>query len=328
MRAIVQRRYGSSEVLGVEEVDKPEVTDGSVLIRVHAASVNPLDWHRMTGLPYVARIESGLLAPKRPGLGRDVSGRVEAVGQGVTEFTVGEAVFGGASGSFAEYALGSEKVLAPKPENLTFEEAAAVPVAALTALQGLRDHGNLQAGQSVLVNGASGGVGTFAIQIAKILGADVTGVCSAPNVEMVRSLGADHVIDYTSEDFTASDRRYDVFLDNIGNRSASACRQVLVPTGTYVIVGGPKTGKLFGPVTRMMGAMAYFKAGSQTGTFFISRENREDLMVLHGMLSSNQLKPVIGRRFGLTEVPQALDHLGTGHTRGKSVVTIATEGEV
>ena len=243
MKATVYHKYGSPDVLELQEVAKPIVTDGDVLVRVHAASANPYDWHFMRGTPYVMRMQSGLLSPKASRLGADVAGYVEAVGRNVTQFQPGDDVFGVCKGSFAEYACAPEDCFARKPEDMTFERAATVPLAGFTALQGLRDAGQLKKGQSVLINGASGGVGTFAVQIAKSFGAEVTGVCSTRNVDMVRSIGADHVIDYTREDFARDGRRYELMFDMVGNRSLSACRRVLAPKGTYVLVGSFDDGR-------------------------------------------------------------------------------------
>ncbi len=249
MKAAVRDRYGSPDVVELREVEKPVATNDEVLVRVRAASLNLADWYEVTGRPYVGRTQMGLRKPKTNRLGVDYAGTVEAVGRDVTEFRPGDEVFGGRNGAYAEYICArEERAIVPKPANVTFEQAAAVPVAALTALQGLRDKGQVQHGQTVLINGASGGVGTFAVQIAKALGAQVTGVCSTRNVDLVRSLGADHVIDYTREDFTRSNRRYDLMLDVAGSRSWSACRRVLSPQATLVIVGGTKTNRLFGPL--------------------------------------------------------------------------------
>lgn len=248
MKAVRYHKYGSPDVLRCEEVEKPAPGDDEVLIRVRAASVNPLDWHFMRGLPYMVRMVAGLGKPKDPRLGVDVAGQVEAVGKNVTQFKPGAAVFGSCRGTFAEYACTTESALATKPDNVTFEQAAAVPVAAFTALQGLRDEGKIQPGHRVLINGASGGVGTLAVQIAKWIGADVTGVCSTRNVEMVRSLGADQVIDYSREDFTKSGNRYDIFFDGVGNHSLSACRRVLNPNGVYVPFGGEADRWMIGPL--------------------------------------------------------------------------------
>jgi len=281
MKAIVQDKYGSPDVLELREIDKPEVGDDDVLVRVHAASVNPADCYAMTGTPYVARTQMGLRKPKsnRPGL--DLAGVVEAVGGNVTRFTPGDEVFGGGTGTLAEYVcLAEDRALVLKPANLSFEQAAAVPVAALTALQGLRDRGQIQPGQKVLINGASGGVGTFAVQIAKSFGAEVTGVCSTRNVNMVGSLGADQVIDYTREDFTWSERRYDLMLDVAGSRSWSESRRVLNPQATLVIVGAPKGNRLIGPLSHIVKVRLASLRASQKVVFFIAKLNTEDLVVV------------------------------------------------
>src|SRR5712692_9147716 len=260
MKAIVYRDYGSPDVLRLEEIEKPVPNDNQVLIRVRAASVNPLDWHYMRGTPYIGRIEMGLLKPKVTRLGVDYAGTVEAVGRNVTQFKPGDEVFGGRTGAFAEYvSVLEDRAVVLKPANLTFEQAASVPIAAITALQALRDKGKIQPGQKVLINGASGGVGTFAVQLAKNFGAEVTGVCSTRNVELVQSLGADHVIDYTKEDFTKGDQHYDVILDNVANHSLSECRRVLTPNGIYVLIGGGGVNEqgLVGPLGKALNAALY-----------------------------------------------------------------------
>ena len=320
MRAIVHNTYGSPHVLELQEIDKPDVTDDGVLVRVRAASVNPVDWYGLSGTPYVGRIGSGLRKPKTNSVGADFAGTVEAVGKKVTQFRPGDEVFG-RSGAFAEYVCVGEAV-APKPANLTFEEAAAVPVAAITALQGLRDKGQLQPGQNVLINGASGGVGTFAVQIAKALGAEVTGVCSTGNVELVRSFGADHVIDYTREDFTRSDRRYDLLLDVAGSRSWRACTRVLNPRATLVIVGAPKGNRLIGPLSHMVELRLAALFSSRKAVFFIAKLNRADLDVLRELLEAGKVTPVIDRRYELSETSDAFRYLGDGHAQGKIVVTL------
>jgi NADPH:quinone reductase-like Zn-dependent oxidoreductase len=262
----------------------------------------------------------GLLRPKAPLVGGDFAGTVEAVGKDVTDLQPGDEVFGGGRGSFAEYVC-AEKGVARKPANLTFEEAAAVPVAALTALQGLRDHGGVQPGQKVLINGASGGVGTFAVQIAKALGAEVTAVCSTRNVDRVRELGADHVVDYTREDFTRSDERYDVLFDNAGSRSWRACRRVLSPEATLVLVGGPKT-RLLGPLGHIVAVRLAAWRSSQKAVFFVAKLNRADLAVLREFLEAGTIAPVVERRYELTDVADALQYMGEGHVQGKLVVTV------
>ena len=320
MRALVGDRYGSPDVLELREIDKPDPGDDEVLIRVRAAAVNPADLYGVTGTPYVARIFSGLRKPKSNSVGADIAGTVEAVGKNITQFRAGDEVFG-RSGAFAEYVCIS-KAVAPKPANLTFEQAAAVPLAAITALQGLRDKGQLQPGQHVLINGASGGVGTFAVQIAKALGAEVTGVCSTRNVDLVRSLGADHVIDYTKADFTRSDRRYDLLLDVAGSRSWRACRRVLKPQATLVIVGAPKASRLLGPLGHIVSVRLAALRSSRTVVFFIAKLNKADLEVLRELLEAGKVTPVVDKRYELSETADAFRYLGDGHARGKIVVTL------
>ena len=320
MRAPVGDRYGSADVLELREIDKPDPGDDEVLIRVRAAAVNPADLYGVTGTPYVARIFSGLRKPKSNSVGADIAGTVDAVGKNITQFRAGDEVFG-RSGAFAEYVCIS-KAVAPKPANLTFEQAAAVPVAAITALQGLRDKGQLQPGQQVLINGASGGVGTFAVQIAKALGAEVTGVCSTRNVDLVRSLGADHVIDYTKADFTRSDRRYDLLLDVAGSRSWRACRRVLKPQATLVIVGAPKGSRLLGPLGHIVSVRLAALRSSRTVVLFIAKPNKADLDVLRELLEAGKVTPVVDKRYELSETADAFRYLGEGHARGKIVVTL------
>jgi NADPH:quinone reductase-like Zn-dependent oxidoreductase len=323
MKAAVRDRYGSPAVIEVRDVEKPAPSDEEILVRVHAASVNPADWYGVTGRPYVGRAQMGLLKPKQRVLGVDYAGTVEAVGKNVTQFRPGDEVFGGRNGAFAEYLCAREdRAVVPKPANVTFEEAAAVPIAALTALQGLRDKGQLQPGQKVLVNGASGGVGTFAVQIAKALGAELTGVCSTRNVELVRSLGADHVIDYTQEDFTRNDERYDLMLDIAGSRSWSEYRRVLDPQATVVIVGAPKGNRLLGPLSRIVKLRLAAFRGSQKVVFFIAKFNKPDMEVLRDLLESGMVKPVIDRRYELSEIADAFRYLGEGHCRAKVVITV------
>ena len=321
MRAVVRARYGPPDVLRLEEVAKPSPADDEVLVRVRATSVNPVDWYGLTGTPYVARAMMGFFKPKSELFGDDFAGVVEAVGRDVTDFRPGDEVFGGTSGAFAEYVAVGDG-FGPKPANLTFEEAAAVPVAALTALQGLRDQGQLRPGQEVLINGASGGVGTFAVQIAKALGAQVTAVCSTRNVELVRSLGADHVIDYTREDFTRSGRRYDLLLDVAGSKSWSKCRRVLNPQATLVMVGAPKGNRLLGPLGHFVRVRLAAVRGSQKAVFFIAKLNRSDLGILRELLESGKVKPVVERRYDLGEIADALRYLGEGHAQGKLVITL------
>lgn len=322
MKAIVYYKYGSPDVLELREIDKPAVADDEVLVRIHASSVNPTDWYGMIGL-YIARLDGGLSKPKDPRLGVDFAGVVEAVGANVSQFRPGDEVFGGRSGAFAEYVtIREQRGIAPKPVNITFEQAAAVPVAALTALQGLRDKGQLQPGQKVLINGASGGVGTFAVQIARAFEAEVTAVCHTRNVDLVRSLGADYVVDYTREDFTRSGRRYDLMLDIAGSRSWSECRRVLNPRAIFVIVGGPKTNRWIGPLSHVIKLRLAALRASQRVVFFVANLNKEDLVVMQELLEAGKVTPVIDRRYKLSELPEAMRYLGTGHARGKVIITV------
>jgi NADPH:quinone reductase-like Zn-dependent oxidoreductase len=323
MRAIVQKIYGGPEVLELRDIDPPVVTDDGVLVRVHAASVNPADWHLLTGKPYIARPAFGMLKPKQEVLGVDFAGTVESVGKDVKQFQPGDEVFGARGGSFAEYVcVAEDRAVVGKPARLTFEEVAAAPVAAVTALQGLRDHGHIQPGQEVLINGASGGVGTFAVQIAKSFGAKVTGVCSTRNVEMVRGLGADRVIDYTREDFTRSDRRYDLMLDIAGSRSWSECRRVLNRQATLVMVGGPDTNRLLGPLSHLVKLRVASLRSSRKIAFFVTTVNNSDMVVLRDLLESGKVKPVIDRRYSLSEIAEAFRYLGEGHAKAKIVITV------
>ncbi len=322
MKAIVYCEYGSPDVLRLEDVEKPAPGDDQICVRVRAAAVNPLDWHYVRGTPYVGRLEMGLRKPKVIRLGVDFAGTVESVGRSVTQFKPGDEVFGGRTGAFAEYVCVREgRAVVLKPPNVTFEQAAAVPVAAVTALQGLRDEGTLQPGQKVLINGASGGVGTFAVQIAKSLGADVTGVCSTRNVEMVRSIGADRVIDYTREDFTRSGERYDLILDNVGNHSLLDCRRALAPNGRYVQVGGP-SGRWVDPLPRALGAYVLSLFVKQDMGAFLAELDKEDLTTLRDLMQAGKVTPVIDRRYRLSEVPAAIRYLEEGHARGKVVITV------
>jgi NADPH:quinone reductase-like Zn-dependent oxidoreductase len=325
MKAIVQDRFGPPDVLELREIDQPKVGDDQVLVRVQAASVNPADWYAMTGAPWVARAQLGLRKPRRDRPGLDLAGVVAAVGEGVGRFTPGDEVFGAGTGTLAEYAAVPEDGLVAKPARLSFEQAAAVPVAALTALQGLRDRGRVQPGQRVLINGASGGVGTFAVQIAKALGAEVTGVCSTRNVAMVASLGADQVIDYTREDFTRNGQRYDLLLDIAGNRSWSECKRVLTPNATLVVVGGPKANRWIGPLGGLAKLRLAALRSSQKVTFFLASITKADLLVLQELLEAGTVTPVIDRRYGLGEVADAFRYLGEGHAQGKVVVSV-TDG--
>ena len=277
----------------------------------------------MTGTPYVGRTQMGLRKPKSNKVGVDFAGTVEAVGRNVTQFRPGDDVFGGRDGAFAEYVcVREDRAVVPKPANVTFEQAAAVPVAGLTALQGLRDKGHIRPGQKVLINGASGGVGTFAVQIAKALGAEVTGVCSPRNVDLVRSLGADHVIDYTHEDFTRSDERYDLMLDIAGSRSWSECRRVLNPQAILVLIGAPKATRLIGPLGHIVKVSLAALRSSQKAVFFIAKFNKPDMMVLQELLEAGKVTPVIDRQYELSEVPEAFRYLGEGHAKGKVIITV------
>jgi NADPH:quinone reductase-like Zn-dependent oxidoreductase len=314
MKAIVYERYGSPDVLELRDVEKPTVTDDGVLVRIRAASANPYDWHFMRGKPLFARAMFGWSKPKSHAFGADLAGEVEAVGKSVTRFRPGDSVFGEGAGAFAEYACVPERWLAKKPANLTFEQAAAVPMAGVTALQGLRDSGKIQAGQKVLILGASGGVGTFAVQITKSFGAEVTGVCSTKNVEMVRSIGADHIVDYTREDFTRSGARYDLLLDTIGNRSLRECRRVLAPKAVYVHVGGRMARVLALPIVSPF--------VSQNLVQLIAKRNAADLEILKGLIEAGKITPVIDRTYPLSEVPAAIRYLETGHARGKIVIAV------
>ncbi len=325
MKAIVYHTYGLADVLRLEETAKPVPGDNQVLVKVRAASVNPLDWHYMRGTPYVMRLAgTGLRKPNDPRMGVDVAGEVETVGRNVTQFKPGDAVFGTGAGAFSEYVAASENRLVLKPENISFEQAAAVPVAALTALQGLRDQGRIQPGQKVLINGASGGVGTFAVQIAKSFGAEVTGVCSTRNVELVRSLGADRVIDYTQDDFTKGDQRYDLILDNVGNRSLSAIRRVMNPKGIYVLVGGggPDDGRWLGPLARGIKTLMLSPFVSQDLVMFMATINKDDLTTLKELMETNRVTPVLDRTYPLRETATAIRYLEEGRARGKVIITM------
>jgi len=323
MKAIVQDTYGSTDVLELRDIDKPEIADDEVLVRVHAAGVDRGVWHVMTGLPYPIRLAGyGLRAPKTPVPGADVAGVVEAAGKDVTRFQPGDEVFGIGKGAFAEYARAPENKLAPKPANLTFEQAAVVAISGLPALQGLRDHGKVRPGQKVLIIGASGGVGTYAVQLAKVFGAEVTAVCGSTKVDMVRSLGADHVIDYTREDFAEGEQRYDVILDIGGNSSLSRLRRALAPKGTLVIAGGETDGRWLGGYDRQLRALLLSRFVGQKLTTFISKENHEDMLVLKELIESGKITPVIDRTYPLTEAPQAIRYVEEGHARGKVVITV------
>jgi NADPH:quinone reductase-like Zn-dependent oxidoreductase len=323
MKAIVQDTYGTADVLELRDIDKPEIADDEVLVRVHAAGVDRGVWHVMTGLPYPIRLAGyGLRKPKTPVPGADLAGVVEAVGKDVTRFQPGDAVFGIGKGTFAEYARAPENKLVPKPANLTFEQAAVVAISGLPALQGLRDKGRIEPGQKVLIIGASGGVGTYAVQLAKAFGAEVTGVCSTTKVDLVRSLGADHVIDYTRDDFAKGEQRYDLILDIGGNPSLSRLRRALAPKGTLVIAGGEAGGRWLGGNDRQLRALLLSRLVGQKLTTFISKENHQDMLVLKELIEAGKVTPVIDRTYPLSEAPQAIRYLEQGHARGKVVITI------
>jgi NADPH:quinone reductase-like Zn-dependent oxidoreductase len=323
MKAIIYTEYGSPDVLQFKDVEKPTPKEDEVLIKVHAASLNAADLHYLRADPFLIRPTSGLLKPKNTFLGADVAGRIEAVGRTVTQFKPGDEVFGDLSesgrGTFAEYVCASENALALKPANLSFEEAAAVPLAAVTALQGLRSKGQIQPGQKVLINGASGGVGMFAVQIAKALGAEVTAVCSTRHLDLVRSIGADHVIDYTKEDFTQNGHRYDLILAANGYHSISDYRRVLTPQGTYVTTGGS--------MAQMSQAILQGRwismTGSQKMSNMLARPNKQDLAFMKELLESGKVKPVIDRFYPLSQVADAIRYLEEGHAQGKVVITVA-----
>lgn len=327
MRAIRQRCYGIPQAMRLETIAKPVPTEGQVLIKVRASSVNPAEWYEASGKPKVFRMMVGIGKPKDPLAGYDMAGVVEAVGPDVTQFKPGDEVFGGVPGAMAEYAIGREKgnfIL--KPAELSFEEAAAMPIAAITALQGLRDQGGLAPGKGtpkkVLINGASGGVGTYAVQIAKAFGAEVTGVCSTRNVEMVRSLGADHVVDYTQQNFTEGAARYDIILDNVGNHGFFALEKVMNPGGVIVIVGGSKSNPWLGPIARVAWSKIVGHFVEPRLPFFIANINKPDLELLAGWAREGKLRTVIDQRFPLEDTGAALEYLGGGHARGKVVVTV------
>jgi NADPH:quinone reductase-like Zn-dependent oxidoreductase len=322
MQGVVSRCYGSPEVLTLEQVAKPTPADDQILVKVHAAALNPVDWHSMRGSPYIMRLSSGIGAPEDPRVGVDFAGTVAAVGKSVTRFKPGDEVFGGANGAVAEYVVVREtRGVALKPANVTFEQAGSVGVAALTALQGLRDHGGIKPGQKVLINGASGGVGTFAVQIAKHFGAEVTGVCSTRNVELVRSLGADHVIDYTQQDFAESGERYDLILDNVANRTLSDLRRALEPTGTLIIVGGAP-GDWIGPILPPLKAAMLQPFVDQKMSMFIAQLEQKDMQLLGELMTSGVVTPIIDRRYALSDVAKAMEYLEAGRARGKVVVTL------
>jgi NADPH:quinone reductase-like Zn-dependent oxidoreductase len=323
MKAVVYTRYGSPDVLQLKEMPKPALKDDGVLVKVHAAAANPADWHLMRGTPFFVRFEAGFPRPKNPVLGVDIAGRVEAVGSGVTRFRPGDDVFGGISpGGFAEYAAIPEDSLALKPAALSFEEAAAVPGVGFTALQGLRDHGRIQAGQNVLINGASGGVGTVAVQLAKSYGAEVTGVCSTRNLDMVRSLGADHVVDYTREDFTRNGQPYDLIFCAVGNRSVADYRRALSPNGRCVVSGFTTLAHLLIQVT-LLGSWVSRTGSKKIGHMGTAIPNQQDLITIKELFETGQIVPVIDRCYPLSETAEAIRYLEAGHARGKVVITVA-----
>jgi NADPH:quinone reductase-like Zn-dependent oxidoreductase len=321
MRAIRYHEYGGPEVLEVSEIEVPVPGDDEVLIRVRAASVNPYDWHFMRGKPYFVRVQNGVRRPKQHRLGADVAGSVEAVGGNVAGLVPGDEVFGQVTGAFADFVCGRPRNLSSKPESISFEEAATLGIAGVTALQGLRDAGRLQAGWQVLINGASGGVGSFAVQIARSMGAEVTGVCSTRNLELVRSLGASHTVDYTREDFTATDRRYDLILDTVSTRPLPACRRILQPEGAYVAVGSLSMGDWVGPLTFLARVRLAGLFRSQRMTSMLATTSAEDLGILGQMAASGSVKAVVDRVFPLEETAAAMAYVETGHARGKVVVT-------
>jgi NADPH:quinone reductase-like Zn-dependent oxidoreductase len=322
VKAIVYTRYGSPDVLQLKDIEKPTPKDNQVLVKVHAASANPADWHLMRAEPFLARLANGLLKPKNTRLGADVAGRVEAVGRNVTRFQVGNDVFGelplNKLGSFAEYVCVSEELLALKPAKLTFEQAAAVPLAAFTALQGLRNKGQIQPGQTVLINGASGGVGTFAVQIAKSFGTEVTGVCSTRNLDLVRSIGANHVIDYTQADFTKNGQRYDLIFDAVGNRSVSDLKRALNPNGICAVAGFTSLSRLF---------QIMLLGGKRVGMMETAEANQKDLVFIKELLEAGKVVPVIDRQYPLGETAEAIRYLEAGHARGKVIITVEQNNE-
>jgi NADPH:quinone reductase-like Zn-dependent oxidoreductase len=323
MKAIIFTQYGSPDVLQLAEVEKPTPNENQVLVKVQAAAANPLDWHRLRADPFLVRLDGGLFKPKNPKLGADLAGIVEAVGRNVTEFKPGDEVFGGSGGAFAEYACVHQKYLALKPANLSFAEAASTPVVGFTALQGLRDAGQIQAGQKVLINGASGGIGTFAVQLAKAYGAAVTGVCSSRNLELVRSIGADHVVDYTQEDFTRNGRQFDLIYDTVGNRSVTDYKRALTPQGTCVIAGFTTMPRLIEHL--LLGPLRSKSGGKKVGMMGTAKPNKADLLVIKELLETGQIVPVIDRTYPLAETAAAIRYLETGRARGKVIITVAEE---
>jgi NADPH:quinone reductase-like Zn-dependent oxidoreductase len=326
MKAIVYHGYGAADLLRCEDIAKPIPKDDQVLIKVRAAALNPLDWRMLGGVPLPFRIMMKMATPtaeRAVGIGRDVAGVIEAVGKSVTQFKVGDEVFGTCEAAVAEYCCTKESAVVAKPEALTFEQAASIPVAGLTALQGVRDKGKVRSGQQVLINGAAGGVGTFAVQIAKSLAAEVTGVCSGTNVEMVRSIGADKVIDYTQEDFTKGGELYDVILECVGNKPFSECRPVLKPEGRYVIVGGGHDITMIGIMASALKTVAQSALGRQKAVMFIARSSQPDLAFLGNLIATGKMRPVIDRTCKFEETPEAVAYLEKGHARGKVVIDVA-----
>jgi NADPH:quinone reductase-like Zn-dependent oxidoreductase len=322
MLAIVQDNYGSGEALELRQVERPRIGDHDVLVRVRAAGVNPADWAVMSGLPYIARPVYGLRKPKIGVRGTDVAGHVAAVGSAVTRFKPGDEVFGASTGSYAEYAAASDDELALKPTDLTFEQAATVPMAGLVALQAIRDHGKVRAGQTVLVNGASGGIGTFAVQIAKALGAEVTAVASTRNLELLRSIGADHVVDYTKADFTRSGKRYDVILDNVSNHSLTRLRRSLAPTGVLIPNAGNFGNRWFASAGRLIRAAVLFRFGTQRLGRFLVSTSHDDLVALKDLIEAGKVMPVLTGTYPLSNAGKAIDHVGAGHAQGKVAITV------
>ena len=322
MKAIVYRCYGSPDVLSLEDVEKPTPADDEVLVKIHSAAVNPLDWHYMRGSPYIMRLMSGIGAPDDTSLGVDYSGTVVEIGKDVTKFKIGDEVFGGRTGAFGEYVTARvTRAIAIKPPNVSFEVAAGVPIAGVTALQALRDIGKLEAGQKVLINGASGGVGTYAVQIAKSMGAEVTGVCSTRNVDMVRSIGADHVFDYKNESYIESGEQYDLIIDNVGNHSLMANRKVLKPDGTLVIIGGPK-GNWLGPMVGPLSSLVLSPFVSQNFESFVATLAQDDMVILADLMAAGKMTSVIDSQFSLEDVPDAIRHSEDGHARGKIIIDL------
>lgn len=320
MKTIAYRRYGSPEVITLEDAPTPVITDDQILVKVCAASVNPLDYRLMRGEPFLVRMQNGWRRPRRVSMGVDLAGRVEAVGRNVARFQTGDEIYGTGQGAFGEYVAAFGRSMALKPRNMTFEQAAAVPVAAITALQTLRDHGKLRSGQSVLINGAAGGVGTFMVQLARYFGGEITGVCSARNLELVRALGAAQVIDYTGEDFTRCGKRFDLVIDNVGNRSLTAMRRVIAPRGTFVQVGAPH-GHI-APLLTMAAPMFVSLFSGFHAQMMLARITPPDLLFLKDLMEQGAVSPVIDRTYSLAETPEAIRYVESGHARAKVVIRI------